>query len=144
MPRGRTRMATDGGGRTLREYPAGIQDRDAVAVFGFFHEVSRYHNCHSLFGERGNAPPKLTASQRIGTAGRLVEKKRLRFMQQCCRHRQALLETARQMIAWQICQRRQVKLPQSPGDPVAFVRAAQVIGAGKKFQIFAHRELPIE
>ena len=68
------RAAANLGGRALRQHPAGVHDRDAIAVFRFFHEVRGHHHGDALLGERGDAAPKLAPRQRIGAAGRLVEK----------------------------------------------------------------------
>ena len=91
--------AADFGRRSLREDPAAIQDRDAVAIFGFFHEMRGDDDGDALLGQRGDAPPELAPGQRIGAAGRLVEKQDLGLVQQRRRHGEPLLEAAGELSA---------------------------------------------
>ena len=106
--------AADFGRRALGQHAAGIHDRDAVAVFGFLHEMRGDDHGHALLGQRGDPPPEFAAGQRIGAAGRLVEKQNLRLVQQRGGHRQALLESAGQLAAGQARQRRQFELLAAP------------------------------
>ena len=100
--------------RALREHPAGIHDRDPVAVFRLLHEVRGDDDGHALLGERGDAAPEGAARQRIGAAGRLIEKQDLRLVQQRRGHGEALLVAARQLRARSCARARRARIAPAP------------------------------
>ena len=97
-----------------------------------------------LLGQRRDPPPEFAARQRIGAAGRLVEKQDFRLVQQCGGHRQPLLVAAGQLAAGSACDAAELELLQRPGDAFALAAAAQPIGAGEEVQVLDHGELAIE
>src|SRR4029453_3441680 len=132
------------GGRALSQHTPRIHNCDPITVFGFTHEVSGHDNGHALLGQRYDASPELAARQRIGAAGRLVEKEYLGLMYQRRRHRQALFESSWQLSARQVGERAKLEPLQCPSDALLFALATQAIRAGKKFQVFTDRKLAIE
>ena len=70
---GRHTAGADLGGRALGEHAAGIQDGDAIAVFGLGHEMGGDDHGHALLRQSGDPSPELAPGQRIGAAGRFVE-----------------------------------------------------------------------
>ena len=73
----RTPVAADARRRSLRQHAAAVEDRDAVAIFGLFHEMRGDDDGDLLLGERRDALPELAPRQRIGAARRLVEEQDL-------------------------------------------------------------------
>ena len=137
-------MTANVGGGTLGQDAPRIKNDDAVAIFGFLHEVSRDDDGHAVLGEVGDALPKLAAGERVGAAGRFVEKEDIGFVQQRRRHRQALLEAAGQFAARQPGERRQLEVLERPVNALPFVVAAQIVGAGEELKIFGDRELSVK
>ena len=131
--------------RALRQHAAGVQDRHAVAVFGFLHEMRGDDHGDALLGERGDPLPEFAPGERIGAAGGLVEK-------------QDLAARAATPPPWRVaaCSRRAIarwqagRMGRSSNCCIAqsmrsrFLPAAQTVGAGKELKILRHRELAIE
>jgi hypothetical protein len=79
--------------------------------------------------------PEAATRQRIGAAGRFIQEQNLRLVQQCGRHRQALLEAPRQLRAHGAQVLAELKLLGRPGDASAPAFPAQAVGAGEEFEI---------
>ena len=124
--------AADLRGRALRQHLSGIHDRDAVAVFGLFHEMGGDDDGDALFGQRGDAPPEFAARQRVRAAGRLIQEQDLRLVQQGGGHGQPLLVAAGQLRAGDAAARPELELLHRPLDALALAFAAQAVGAGEK------------
>src|SRR5260221_6531469 len=93
-------MAADLGRRAWSQNAAGVHDRNLIAIFRLFHEVSGDDRGDALLRERGDPPPEFAAGKRIGAAGRLVEKQDFPLVQQRRRHRLTLLIATWPLAAW--------------------------------------------
>ena len=121
-----------------------IENDNAVAILGFFHEVSGDDDGHAVLGQIGDTLPKFAAGKRVGAAGGFVQEKDFRLVQERRRHRQPLLETARQLAARQFGQGCQLEVLHRPVDALAFAVAAQIVSAGEEFEVFGDGELTVE
>ena len=82
--------------RAERGEPAGLDDRDAVAVLGFVQVVRGHQHGHAGPGEVVDQPPELAARQRIDAAGGLVEEHDRRLVEDGAAEREPLAPAGRQ------------------------------------------------
>ena len=78
---------------------AGRHDREAVAVFGFFHEMGGHHDGDALLGKRIDALPEFAPRERIDARSRFIQKQDIRFMHQGAGQCQTLLVAQGQIAA---------------------------------------------
>ena len=102
------------------------------------------HDGGAALRQRGDAPPKRAARQRVGATGRLVEKQDFRLVQQTHRHRQPLFQAAGQLARPLLLPTAQVELVQHGFAAFAQAFAAQAVGLAEKMQVFQHAQIAVE
>ena len=84
-------------GRADRREPAGVDDRETMAVLGFVEIVRRHQHGHAGSRELIDEIPEAAPRDRIDAAGRLVEKDDRRFVENRAAERETLPPSAGQV-----------------------------------------------
>ena len=138
----RTRALTDLAGCADREQPAGVLDRDSIAVLRFLHEVRRDDDGDPLLGQRGDGPPEGATRQRVDAARRLVEEEDVRLVEKPRGHREALFVAPGQISAASCS--GQSELLQGRGDTRLKHPAAESVRATEELEVRPHAQVSVE
>jgi hypothetical protein len=115
-----------------------------VAVIGLVHEVGGHQHRDARLGECVDALPELAARQRVDPRGRLVQEQDVRLVHERRCHRQALLESQRQVTAVVTGMLPEFEGLQRPVNAPPAPRPVETVGTGEKAQVLQHAEIRVK
>jgi hypothetical protein len=132
-------------GRAEGDEAAAVEDRDAVAALGLFHQVRRHDDGRAFVAaEAGEGGPELAAGRRVETGGRLVEQEERRTVEQAAREVGAAGETAGERLHAVAVAVAQPEDVEQDVDPFVQCAAAEPDEHAVEAEVLAHRQLGIE
>ena len=117
---------------------------DAVAVFGFFHEMCRDDDRRPLGRQVRDLPPEETAGQRVDAACRFVEKEDRWFVEQGRCHGQALFVAARKAAGRHMAEAGQIEFFDDRFDALVQPAAAQAVGTAEEAEVLFDGQRRVE
>ena len=141
-PRGKDRLQLLD--RAVRGEPAGLNDRDAVAVLRLVEVVRRDEDRDAGAGQIVDEPPELPARQRVHTAGRLVEEDDRRLVENRAAERKALAPAGRERAGQRVLATAKTGHVEHEGAPRGEPLAAQAVDAAEERDVLIDGQLLVE
>ena len=120
---------------------AAVEDRDAMAAFGFVHVVRGDEDRRAAVGELEEFFPEVAARFGIHRAGRFVEEQQFRRMDHGAGEREALLLAAAHRAGELFLAIGEVVTLDEFVDARARLRARDVLHGGEELQVLAHAQV---